>query len=95
MDVTALFDKLLIDLTDLGVTEGRDDQGARVLVRDGVPFARLGGDEKMAFRAIGGPAVRDHAEGLVTAEDHGDWVVVPADDVAQWESLARKALAMT
>ncbi|QQS01734.1 MAG: hypothetical protein IPK37_04785 [Austwickia sp.] len=95
MDTSALFDKLRVDLADLGVAEGRDDAGARILTRDGVPFARLGTDERMAFRAVGGGAVREHAEGLVTAEDHGDWVVVPADDVSEWESLARKALAMT
>lgn len=95
MDVHALFDKLRIDLADLGVEESREGGGGRVLVCDGVPFARLGTDERMAFRAVGGGAVREHTDELVTAEDHGDWVVVAADDVSEWESLARKALAMT
>lgn len=94
MNVHALFDKLRVDLADVGVEETRD-AGARILSRDGVPFARLGTDERMAFRAVGGGAVREHADELVMAEDHGDWVVVPADDVSEWESLARKALAMT
>lgn len=94
MDVSALFDKLRTDLAPLGVEEARDDAGARVLTRDGVPFARLGLDERMAFRAVGGGAVRQHADRLVTAQDQGDWVIVPADDVAEWEALARKALSM-
>lgn len=94
MDVQALFDKLRIDLADLGVAETRDDQWVRSLTREGGPFARLGPDERMAFRAVGGGAVRAHADELVTAQDHGDWVVVSADDVSQWEVLARKALVM-
>lgn len=102
MDVRALFDKLLTDLGDAGVQEARDESGARLLVRDGVPFARLGHDERMAFRSLGGgaegaaggpDALQEHAGELVTAQRTGEWIVVPADDVSEWEALARKALA--
>ncbi|MBW3085175.1 hypothetical protein KEM60_01372 [Austwickia sp. TVS 96-490-7B] len=106
MNVRALFDKLLTDLADLGVEEGHDDTGAAILTHDGIPFARLDLDDQMAFRAIPAPDapadaadaaddVLAHADELVTAQHADGWVIVPADDVAQWESLARKALATT
>lgn len=50
MNINALFDKLLVDLADAGVTEGPVEGGCRFLVHDGVPFARLA-DERMAFFA--------------------------------------------
>lgn len=91
MDVRALFDKLLTELKDSGVREGQDDTGARLLVWEDTPFARLGHDERMAFLAID-DTVRGHADALALSEDVGSWVVVPADQVSQWESLAREAL---
>lgn len=92
MDVNALFDKLAVDLAEQGVTSG-EEGGHRVLLAGGVPFARLAGDV-MSFRAPEGSQTEAAAEALQTSEPlDGPWQAVPAEDVSQWESLARSALA--
>ncbi len=94
MNINALFDKLLVDLADAGVTEGPVEGGCRFLVHDGVPFARLA-DERMAFRTPPGTGVHEEAASLETSRElaSGQWVEVPAQDVSEWELLARRALA--
>lgn len=93
MNVNALFDKLVVDLSDAGVSEGPRAGGARFLVHDGVPFARLA-DERMAFRTPPGTPVHEDAAALETSRElaSGQWVEVPAADVSEWERLARRAL---
>lgn len=96
MNVDSLFDKLATDLADSGVVElsdGRRAQGERVLAHEGRPFARLRGEQMSFFMPPGTPGLGD-ALALETSEPAGDgrWVEVPADDVSEWEDLARQAL---
>lgn len=105
MNVDALFDKLLTDLADAGVQEASGSgepseprapgskTRTRILTSQGRPFARLRGEQMSFFMPPGTPGLPE-ALSLQNSMPVGDgsWVDVPADDVSEWESLARCAL---
>lgn len=106
MNVDALFDKLLTDLADAGVREVAEpgeptqprEPGSGVRERilataAGQPFARLSGEQMSFLLPPGSPGLPE-ALSLQTSVPAGDgrWVEVPADDVSEWENLARTAL---
>lgn len=99
MNVTALFDAMLVDLPD-DVSEGQMF-GGRALTLDGQPFACLRGEE-MAFKLgadtaeLNAAMALDDVRAFDPAGDGGqpfvDWVLVPEHQCSEWGRLCGEAL---
>lgn len=92
--MSALFDKIAVDLESSGVVAARDDEDLPILTWEGRPFARLVGETMWFLLPTGSPALGD-ALALDSSRPAGEgaWVEVDASDVSEWPRLAEQALA--
>lgn len=94
MNTDDLFDRIASELRGLGASED-ELAGARTLVVEGRPFARLTDAGAEVHLPEGEPARAEALERWTTAPSGQGWIAVPEGDSGQWPRLFEQALHAT